>query len=182
MKCIYGCTRCPLHKYQIPAVEKVRGKIDVFFVGLSAVLFKSEDEKPVPFPLTSRSGKFVHEILDDLPDVRTYKTNLVKCAPVQGKSVRYPDNSEMESCMHNFILEIEKYEPKKIVLFSGQVFRFVWKELNVKGETCPPLKSFPRFFWKGVEFMACPHPSYVLIYGRKNMKDYKETLIEFARG
>jgi len=79
----------------MPLLDEYKDECDVMWVGLSAKKIK---EKKYSYPLASdtNSGKVILEIEKMLPNISFYKTNLVKCLPLNEKGkIRYPNNHEI---------------------------------------------------------------------------------------
>ena len=80
---IKNCRRCNLYRNQLPLLDK-KDKCDVMWVGLSAK--KVDDiDKNYPLEENTNSGLLIKEIEDVLPSLNYYKTNLVKCLPLDNK-------------------------------------------------------------------------------------------------
>jgi uracil-DNA glycosylase family 4 len=171
--CKKACKACGLSVYQGPAFDQFK-KSHIFWVGLSAVPFEEEEEKLPLSPLT-RSGSLVHSI--EAP-FRTrlsfYKTNLVKCAPLQEEKIRYPLAHEMEKCFSNFEFELEHLRPKTVFLLGKQVADFVSRKLDLPKLTLSASYQYESVKLGRIRFVPVHHPSYVLIYKRKSLHDYVE--------
>lgn len=151
-------------------LNKDPDKALVMFVGLSS--------KPGAEPLCSstNSGKLISEIEQLVSKVfSVYKTNLVKCAPLDtnGK-LRYPTSEEMKSCLPHLLAEINHYQPKVIIPLGGQVAKFMLGELMSN----PRFSGFSNDFcyetihFNGHVILPIHHPSYVWIYRRKRIAQY----------
>src|SRR5574337_681941 len=104
--CKKACKSCGLNIYQAPVFDKFK-KSNVFWVGLSAVQFEEGQEKLPLSPLTP-SGSLIHSIEAPMKKwFSFYKTNLVKCAPIQEDKIRYPVAHEMEKCFPNLLWELD---------------------------------------------------------------------------
>lgn len=173
--CKKACKSCGLNIYQGPALEPAK-RAHVFWVGLSAVAFE-EDEERLPLSPLTPSGSLIHSI--EMP-LRTqfsfYKTNLVKCAPLEENKVRYPLSHEMEKCFPNFEWELEYLRPKTVFLLGKQVADFVFRKF------CLPKASLSEDFHYqtvkigGARFVPVHHPSYILVYKRKFLEQYARSL------
>ena len=76
-----------------------------------------------------------------------YKTNLVKCPPVdENGKLRYPNQAEIDCCFKNLFAEIAEVKPKVVILLGRKVCSAVEKKLNIK------LKR-----WRGFEYFATEH-------------------------
>ena len=130
------------------------------WVGLSAKKVK-DLKNNYPLEEDTNSGKIIKEVEDALPNVNYYKTNLVKCLPLDDKGkIRYPNNEEMNACINNLIKEIEYLKPKIVFLLGNNVADFVKKYIRKNNID---LK---------INFKKIAHPSYIYIYKRKNKQDY----------
>lgn len=167
------CKSCGLYLHQQPAYEKAETS-HVFWVGLSAVLF---EEGIVPQPLSSLtpSGSLIDSIENPLKqDIQFYKTNIVKCVPLnteKGK-IRYPFEHEMEKCFPNFEYEMEVLTPKVVFLLGKQTASFVMKKLSIRDISLPENFKYSSFNFNGIHFIPIHHPSYILVYKRKHMNSY----------
>ena len=144
---------------QLPLIDK-KEICDVMWVGLSAKKVK-DLKNNYPLEEDTNSGKIIKEVEDALPNVNYYKTNLVKCLPLDDKGkIRYPNNEEMNACINNLIKEIEYLKPKIVFLLGNNVADFVKKYIRKNNID---LK---------INFKKIAHPSYIYIYKRKNKQDY----------
>ena len=159
LKEIAKCRNCHLCLNQLPLIDK-KEKCDVMWVGLSAKKVK-DLKNNYPLGEDTNSGKIIKKVEDALPNVNYYKTNLVKCLPLDDKGkIRYPNNEEMNACINNLIKEIEYLKPKIVFLLGNNVADFVEKYI-IKNNI--ELK---------INFKKIAHPSYIYIYKRKNKEDY----------
>lgn len=163
---ITSCRNCHLCSNQLPIIDK-KEECDVMWVGLSA---KKVKDLEISYPLEedTNSGKIIKEVEDRLSNVKFYKTNLVKCLPLDetGK-IRYPNIEEMNACINNLIKEIQFLNPKIVFLLGNNVSNFVEKYIhknNIKLD----------IYFKKIE-----HPSYIYVYKRKNKQDYINRLINY---
>ncbi|WP_165958282.1 uracil-DNA glycosylase family protein [Segetibacter sp. 3557_3] len=157
--------------YQGPALERAK-EAQIFWVGLSAVMFKEGQEKLPLSPLKS-SGALIHSIEAPLrPIFSFYKTNLVKCAPIEDDKVRYPLTHEMEKCFPNFEWELKHLHPKVVLLLGKQVADFVLKRFDLPKVTLAEHFQYHMFLIDGTYFVPVHHPSYMLIYKRRYIQQY----------
>ena len=161
---IENCRKCHLCLNQLPLIDK-NEKCDVMWVGLSAK--RVEDlEKDYPLGEDTNSGKIIKEVEEKHPNVKYYKTNLVKCLPLNDNDkIRYPNNEEMSACINNLIKEIEFLKPKIIFLLGNNVSNFVEKYIknhNIKLDA---------------HLKKIQHHSYIYTYKRKNKQDYINSII-----
>lgn len=165
------CKACGLYLNQLPATGE-KTQAEVFWVGLSAVAF-SEEEDRVPLSPTTRSGALIAEIESGFLDSGFfYKTNLVKCLPLKENKIRYPIAGEMEKCFPNLELEIEELNPKVIFLLGKQVAAFVLGTKGISSFSFDEDFKYQGYEIEGVTYVPIHHPSYVLVYKRKNVGNY----------
>lgn len=162
---IKNCRKCKLYKNQEPLVDK-KYKCDIMWVGLSAK--KVEDvEKNYPLENNTISGKLIEEIEKKREDLTFYKTNLVKCLPLNEKGkLRYPTETEMEICIKNLLIEIRELKPKVVILLGNNVSKFVTqycKKNHIKLD---------------VKVWSIEHPSYICVYKRKNKDAYIKKIVD----
>ena len=164
LKDLADCRKCQLCSNQLPLIDK-KEECDVMWVGLSA---KKVENLEIDYPLgeDTNSGKIIKEVEDKLPNVKYYKTNLVKCLPLdENGKIRYPNNEEMNACINNLIKEIEILNPKVVFLLGNNVSNFVKKHIK------------KHDIKLNVYFKSIEHPSYIYTYKRKNKHDYINKLI-----
>ncbi len=156
---------------QLPATDQKRNA-EVFWVGLSAVAF-SEEEDRVPLSPTTRSGALVAEIESAFKkSILFYRTNLVKCLPLKQDKIRYPAAHEMEKCYPNLESETSELNPQVIFLLGKQVATFVLSKLGVSDFSLDENFKYKGFTIKGITYVPVHHPSFVLVYKRKQMSKY----------
>ena len=174
------CKSCGLYLNQLPIFDKSK-KSSVFWVGLSAVQF-AEDEEKIPLSPFTRSGGLIAKIEEPFNDkISFYKTNLVKCVPLNKDKIRYPVKLEMENCFPNFQSEIELLNPKLIFLLGKQVASFVSNKLGAEEVDLNDQFKFESFTRNGIVFVPIHHPSYILVYKRKSIDDYSRGIHSFLR-
>lgn len=166
---VRNCTKCNLCNNQLPLVQECNNA-DIFWVGLSAV--KTQSTSDIPLSPITNSGKLIESIEFLLPSVSFYKTNLVKCLPLNKNKIRYPSSSEMKNCFFHLENEIDFFEPKMIFLLGKQVATFVLKEYGVKDISLNDSFNYETFQLGGNIFVPIHHPSFILIYKRKKLEDY----------
>ena len=80
---ISKCKKCKLCKNQRPLLDK-KSSCDIMWVGLSSK--KVEDvNKTIPLCNDTNSGKIIEKIENNSGNFKFYKTNLVKCLPLDKK-------------------------------------------------------------------------------------------------
>ncbi len=166
---ISSCTACSLHTNQKPLLDHER-RADVVWVGLSSK--KVEDyEVETPLQADTNTGKLVAEIEAQCPSQTFYKTNLVKCLPLNDKGkLRYPSISECSLCYPHLLTEIKEVRPSIVFLLGSKVADFVLKKIGFES---PKLSyDYETFFFQGVRYVPIHHPSYISVYRRKEKDVY----------
>lgn len=176
---IKKCQKCELCKNQPPLMD-TKTDCQIIWVGLSAKRKKTVNETPLsPETNTGKLIKQIEEAFLDLElELRTYKTNLVKCVPLneQGK-LRYPNQSEIKMCFEHLKNEIDTLSPKIVFLLGEKVYSSVGKKLKLSFEKW---NGFD-FFYKekdGVYYVPIYHPSYIHVYKKKNIDEYIAGIIK----
>lgn len=175
---IMTCERCNLCKNQKPLLD-TKKECQIVWVGLSAKKKTSSEE--IPLSPSTKSGALIEEIESVLTWQKTYKTNLVKCLPLDdAKKLRYPNKSEITECIGNLNLEIESLSPKIVFLLGEKVYssvgRFMgitfnkWKEFNYEYQ-----------YVNGTYFIPIHHPSYISVYKRKEIDTYTSSIQSLIR-
>ncbi len=166
---IKNCAKCALCVNQRPLLDEVFN-CKVFWVGLSAKKTKYDNEKPLSS--TTNSGKIIAQIEERCAGIQMYKTNIVKCLPLDGKGkLRYPSRYETDLCISNLDSEISALSPTVVFLLGGKVTEAVGRYFQIE------LESWIDFYYKpkqckGIYFIPIQHPSYIHVYKRKRIDDY----------
>lgn len=109
---ISKCNNCNLCLNQPPLLDNLC-KSDIIWVGLSAKRIDNLN-KSVPLDNDTNTGRIIQQIEKEMPSFTFYKTNLVKCLPLdENQKLRYPNEDEMNKCINNLLCEIEIVKPKK---------------------------------------------------------------------
>ena len=170
MNKISNCKECDLCTNQKPLMDRLR-ECDVMWVGLSAKRVKDVN---VNYPLgnNTNSGRLIEEIERKNPNIKYYKTNLVKCLPLgKDDKIRYPTQEEMKVCIKNLFIEIEWVKPKTIFLLGDIVYKFVNNYMKKNNITL------------NAKIVKIEHPSYICVYKRKQKGKYIDKVIdEIERG
>ncbi len=168
---IINCKKCSLYKNQLPLLDKII-EADVMFIGLSAKMIKNDINTPL-HPSTN-TGKIIKEIELKLKDYKVYKTNLVKCPPLDcNNKLRYPNKLEIDSCLNNLFKEIKLITPKIVFLLGEKVHKNVLSKIYSSSyEKYTPIKI------NNIIYLAIDHPSYVYVYKRKFMEEYINNIIK----
>lgn len=174
--CRKVCKACGLYLNQLPVLDFLK-QSHIFWVGLSAVQFE-EGIEHLPLSPSTRTGALISSIEESLKDeISFYKTNLVKCLPLKhdGK-IRYPIEHEMEKCYPNFQFELDALNPSVVFLLGKQVSSFVMKKLGVKESNLPDNFKYKSTVVNGIYFVSIHHPSYILVYKRKELNNYVKSI------
>jgi uracil-DNA glycosylase len=166
------CKSCGLYLNQLPVLDFLKNS-NIFWVGLSAVQF-DEGVEHLPLSPTTRSGALINTIENTLNhEISFYKTNLVKCVPLKddGK-IRYPIEKEMEKCFPNFQFELDALNPSVVFLLGKQVATFMMKKIGVTDFALDENFKYETYFINNTLFVPVHHPSYILVYKRKSIKNY----------
>jgi DNA polymerase len=147
---------------QKPLLMQLRAS-RVVCVGLSAKLRKFPDEEPLD--IRTNSGRVISK-LEELCGFSFYKTNLVKCAPLENSKLRYPTKKEITYCMPHLRGEIAELQPKVVLMLGKQVTNGIARE---RGFTPPQLYHSVQHH--DITYLAIPHPSYLWVYKRKELTE-----------
>ena len=171
------CKACGLYLHQQPVSEKAETS-HVFWVGLSAVQFE-EGVEPLPLSPLTNSGALISSIETPLrQEMQFYKTNLVKCAPLQKENgkIRYPFEHEMEKCFPNLEYEMEVLTPTVVFLLGKQTASFVMKKMGFSQVALPDDFKYKPVLVDGIYFVSIHHPSYMLVYKRSLLNKYTKNI------
>jgi len=166
---IKKCDKCDLCKHQKPLMDDV-DVCRVFWVGLSAKITTYDGEKPLS--PTTNSGSLLCEVENKCTDVPMYRTNLVKCAPLdESGKLRYPNRKEIDSCLPHLGFEINELNPQIIFLLGGKVIDAVSRYFSIDFEKYNEFNySYQKYNNK--YFIPVHHPSYIYVYKRRMIDDY----------
>ncbi len=162
---IKSCRRCSLYVNQCPAVDDIRNS-DIMVVGISSQK-NVADRIFIPLDRRTNSGKFVAQLEKCLGDKKFYKTNLVKCVPLDSRGdVRNPTQKEIAICLPHLKREIGTVKPKIVILLGKLVSGFFSEQFNLD------LKKYNSTNFGDVIIIPIDHPSYIMIYKRKFVGKY----------
>ena len=167
LKSISKCNKCILCKNQKPLLDNTYS-CDIMWVGLSAkkVLDVNCD---IPLSSDTNSGKIIELIESKLENTKFYKTNLVKCLPLDDNNkLRYPTSDEMNFCISNLILEISKLNPKIIFVLGKKTYNFIYK-------------YFKNNNIDSSKLIYIEHPSYIYVYRRKYIDNYVMKVVDIIK-
>jgi DNA polymerase len=168
-----NCEQCGLCKHQSPLYDEKK-TCQIFWVGLSAKMKQSEDEKPLS--PTTNSGSLLTIVENNRKNLSSYRTNLVKCVPLdEAGKLRYPNKNEIKLCLPNLCSEIEELTPRIIFLLGSKVIEAVAKQYSLSFD------KWEDFNYNGINynnsyFVPVHHPSYVYVYKRKRINEYTSGL------
>lgn len=167
---IRNCNNCRLRDNQLPLLD-TKSSADVMWVGLSAV--KVVDVKDnIPLSSKTSSGKLIESIEDAAGNIQFYKTNLVKCLPLNENKIRYPNRNEMSGCYENLVSEIKLFQPKIIFLLGRKVYDFVSRKEHININGLNTDFDYEELNMFGTIVVPIHHPSYILIYKRRLIESY----------
>ncbi len=166
---IRKCQKCALCINQEPLLDGSK-ECQIFWVGLSAKLTTVSDE--IPLAPHTNTGQLIKRIEDKFENIGTYKTNIVKCVPLNDKSkLRYPSQSEISDCVNHLFTEINELSPKLVFLLGEKVYSSVGRHLKIKFNKWNGFE-FKYIEHKGVYYIPVHHPSYIHVYKRKQTDEY----------
>jgi len=166
---IRKCSNCDLCNNQMPLLDKNFSDACVIWVGLSAKIVK-DIKLERPLENNTNTGKIIEKI--EAGNNCFYKTNLVKCAPLdENNKLRYPNKDEMNFCFDNLLLELITIKPKIVFLLGSKVSNFVLNKLKSKKFKKETNQEILNILEK-IEFHNIYHPSYIAIYKRKEEDTY----------
>lgn len=169
MKKLLTCSNCSLCNNQKPLLDNCTSA-NVMWVGLSAKKVESLFDE-TPLDANTNTGKIVADIESKFDDLSFYKTNIVKCLPLDDKNkLRYPNSSEMNACYDNFEFELRTIKPNIVFLLGKKVSDFIFKQQKKSGASIENIEG--GWIFNDVTFMAIHHPSYIYVYKRKYINDY----------
>ena len=177
LKKILNCKKCKLYSNQKPLLDMEK-KSEIMWVGLSAKEVTSDMEGPLS--IRTNSGKILREIEKELENKLTYKTNLVKCLPLDEENkIRYPTEEEVDCCLEHLMYEIKVISPKIVFLLGKEVYEAVAKKMKIN------LKKWNEFKYyydkvDGIYYIPIHHPSYIHRTKKKNMKNYVDNVKKLA--
>lgn len=170
---IRNCQKCGLCCNQKPLLDGKR-ECKVFWVGLSAKIIKNEDE--IPLSPDTNTGMLIQKIEQMVGEVDTYKTNLVKCVPLNEQNkLRYPNKKEIDSCFGNLKKEIKELSPRIVFLLGEKVYSSVEKHFNIEFDKWDEF-NYSYKEHEGIYYVPIHHPSYIYVYKRKKIEQYVDSI------
>lgn len=170
---IRKCKKCSLCFNQEPLLD-VEKKCQVFWVGLSAKKVISNTDLPLA-PETN-SGMLIQKIEQTCENIITYKTNLVKCLPLNNEQkLRYPNSEEIDCCFENLISEIQTMSPKIVFLLGEKVYSTIEKKMKMEFDKWHGFEYHYKEI-NGIYYVPIHHPSYIYVYKRKEIQEYIDSV------
>ncbi len=174
LEMIRNCDKCNMCKNQRPLLDRFI-ECDVMWVGLSAKQVEDITQE-VPLDQNTLSGKLINEIEKKAKKCIYYKTNIVKCLPLNDRGkLRYPTMKEIDLCMPNLLLEIEYLKPKVIILLGKRVIKAIEKNLNLTFDEFDGY-DYKNYCKDSYKIVPIHHPSYISVYKRKSKELYIESV------
>lgn len=171
---IMNCRKCNMCNNQLPLLDKA-DECDVMWVGLSAkeVINVLED---IPLSATTKSGVLISEIETEIKICKYYKTNVVKCLPLneEGK-LRYPTRKEMDLCISNLFREIEVMKPKIVFLLGKNVIKSFESNMNMVFDDFNDY-NYKMYNVGKISIVPIHHPSYISVYKSRSKGNYIEAV------
>ena len=175
LKQIAKCAACGLHQCQRPLLDRFK-HADVMWVGLSA---KRVDPGTSFIPLAPETptGNIIQAIEGQLLGVSFYKTNLVKCPPLDASGkLRYPNEKEMDVCFNNLEYEIKMIKPTIIVLLGLRVANFCFPRMFGHKAVLPDNYGYRPKQTNEASFIPVHHPSFINVYRKKQQTAYRNSI------
>ena len=170
---IRQCKKCGLCCNQQPLLDEMK-TCEIFWVGLSAKKINSDEE--IPLSPSTNTGMLIQMVEEMLDNVETYKTNLVKCVPLDDNlKLRYPNKREIDDCFDHLQSEIRELSPKIVFLLGEKVYSSVSRHFDIKFDKWNGFDYDYKEF-EGTYYVPIHHPSYIYVYQRKNIKRYIQSI------
>lgn len=174
-KKIAACRQCSLweNKHWSHRLDKSVNPC-IMWVGLS--LKKECKERCMPLSPDTDTGKIIQNIENQHPDMNFYKTNLVKCPPldVNGK-LRYPSKKEIRSCIKHLEKEIQIINPCIVFLLGCMTADAVCSHIGIKPKKWNGFSYHPIFI-ENTFYVPIHHPSYIHVYQKEKEGEYKNAI------
>ena len=129
----------------------------------------------IPLDSRTRSGKIIDafENIAQKHCMSVYRTNLVKCAPIDSeKRLRYPNDKEINACFEKLTDEINNIDPKLIILLGNIVRESFQTNFNIN--ICKPKEnSLQVVKWNNINIISIYHPSYIKRSKNRELRYYR---------
>lgn len=172
MEICNNCKDCCLCNNQEPMFDKKK-HADIMWVGLSAKIKENEDDKPLS--ANTKSGILISEIEERIPEFTTYKTNIVKCPPIENGKLRYPTNEEISYCIGNLESEFMEVKPRVVFLLGNLVADAIGKHFSLNFRKHEGY-DYSYTTYQDMFFVPIHHPSYIHVYKRKHTHKWMDAV------
>lgn len=78
----------------------------------------------------------------------------------------------MDNCFENFRVELQSQSPKIVFLLGRLVSDFIFEKFDLVKVDLKNGFKYRVAEAEGIKFVAVHHPSYILVYKRKQIKKY----------
>lgn len=144
------------------------------WVGLSAKKAVGTDNFR-PLHTGTNTGKLVAEIETMCPGTTFYKTNLVKFPPLDSKGkLRYPTLRECTLCYPELQIELQIVDPQIVLLLGNKTATFVLNQFGLQMQKLS--YKYQVFEYEGRWYVPIHHPSYIMVYKRKEKEQYVQAV------
>lgn len=159
---ILNCQKCPLAKTRTHAVPG-EGDLNADLMFIGEAPGRDEDMQGKPF--IGRAGQLLTKIIHAMKFQRdeVYITNIVKCRPPGNRN---PLGTEMASCKHYLLAQIELINPKVIVTLGKVAASFF-----IRSSLGMTALRGDFYDFNNIKVMPTFHPSYLIRNeGNKKLK------------
>jgi DNA polymerase len=132
-----------------------------------------QDESVIEEPFVGQAGRMLDVLLKDsgINRQKTFICNTVNCRPTNdGKKNRPPSKTEINSCKHWLLKQIDLVKPK-LIFTLGKIPTHVLLSLKPSFKLADYLGQPVKYIQNEVEYIIVPnyHPSYIMQYGKKEV-------------
>lgn len=175
------CELCGLSKSRTQVVLP-RGNPSAKIMFIGEAPGRNEDKAGKPF--VGAAGMWFDAAMEylQLEEGDFYLTNTVKCRPVDEKgNNRTPTENEIISCGRWLISEIEKVNPKVIVLMGGTALKAFFRNTKISNVAGEEILGHKYLTDKGIRLFVIYHPA-VMVYNKRHYEPiYKRGLDNLRR-
>lgn len=166
------CSLCETMPFKpVPGVGPL--KADIFVVGEAP----GEDESILEEPFVGLAGKMLDKLLVEAGIDRSsiYISNVVNCRPTEGKRNRPPTRTEIKTCQGWLVKQILEVQPK-LIFTLGKIPTCTVLGLKTAIKLHDYIGTKQNLHIKGtfenINIAVIPnlHPSYVMVYGKKEVQ------------
>lgn len=149
----------------------------VMWVGLSGKAAKGSGIHE-PLSAETNSGAVISGVEEQIKTAVFYKTNLVKCAPLnKSNKTRYPTQTELKCCFRIFKSELFTSKPRVVFLLGKIVSDFIIKQFDLGQYSLDKQYEYTPMHSQGMYFIPIHHPSFIRVYRYKSLDMYQQSLI-----